>query len=965
VPEGGAQPRPTQLVGGGALARFSSRLGRLSHVYLKDQLTGASEYLRIAGYFRSSIFDLVNEEIESIGKVRVVCNADLDPLDIGAARQAREQMLKERWNDVDDSVESFLRRPRYRRLYEMLKKGNIEIRVVSRADAPFLHGKAGVIRRPDGSATAFMGSLNETREGWSQNYELVWEDSSADGVAWVEEEFEHLWNIGKPLPDAIVDEIGRSARRVEVQLEELGPADVAPAALVESDLYRGGEQLMPWQRAFVGLFLHHREVYGRVRLLLADEVGVGKTLSLAGSALVSALLGDGPVLILCPATLTGQWQMELKDKLNIPSAVWLSSEKAWQIDPDELPLPSAGANAIVKCPRQIAIVSTGMIFRMTEERRLLLSKSHGLVILDEAHRARGGKILGQDERKANNLLTFMVDIARRTRHLLLGTATPIQTDVADLWDLMNILAQGVDFVLGDWMSRWREQSKAVPLINGREKPTDERDAWQWFRNPIPPAKEADVIFGHVRNALSLRDDTFVTDVAFSQVSDEDDFIRSQFEYDVLTDANELGFFQRNNPVVRHVVLRRRQTLEDEGLMPRIAVDVHPMKDQTLPSIFAGVGLQTSANFDVAYEAAEKFTKAFAKRRKSAGLLKNLVRQRLCSSIAAGHTTARRLLEGRQVDQREEDDSQENGGQVDHWEIVDEERQHLQTIVNSLGAPSSDPKLEAVIFYLLERGWLDLGCIVFSQYYDTARWVGDRLTTRLPHETIAVYAGAGRSGLLLDGEWKSIDRDHIKKAVRERRIRLVVATDAACEGLNLQTLGTLVNVDLPWNPSRLEQRIGRIKRFGQRRDRVDVLNLVYHGTVDEKVYETISERMRQRFDIFGSLPDVIEDEWIEDIESLDAKLREFTERKKSANAFDLRYAAGATSDDQRWELCERVLARIDVQKRLSLGWGERGESKQSEGKAPGEKRVSREMPLDESAQRDLGVKEQFVDPSSEA
>ena len=228
-----------------------------------------------------------------------------------------------------------------------MKKGNVEVRVVSRADAPFLHGKAGVIRRPNGSATAFMGSLNETREGWSQNYELVWEDSSADGVTWVEEEFEHLWNIGKPLPDAIVDEIGRSARRIEVQIEELGPADVAPAALVESNLYGGGEQLMPWQRAFVGLFLHHREVYGRARLLLADEVGVGKTLSLAGSALVSALLGDGPVLILCPATLTGQWQMELKDKLNIPSAVWLSSEKAWQIDPDELPLrqrvsPNAG-----------------------------------------------------------------------------------------------------------------------------------------------------------------------------------------------------------------------------------------------------------------------------------------------------------------------------------------------------------------------------------------------------------------------------------------------------------------------------------------------------------------------------------------------------------------------------------------------------------------------------------------------
>ena len=437
----------TEFSGGGRLSRFSSRHERLSHVYLKDRLRGASEYLRIAGYFRSSIFDLVNEEIDSIGKVRVVCNSDLDPQDINAARHAREQLLKERWNEIDDSVESFLRRPRYKRLYDLLKKGNVEIRVVSRADAPFLHGKAGVIRSPDGSATSFMGSLNETREGWSENYEHVWGDTSADGVAWVVEEFEHLWAIGKPLPDAIVDEIGRSARRVEVQLEELEAADIAPAALVESNLYRGGEQLMGWQRAFVGLFLHHRAVYGKVRLLLADEVGVGKTLSLAGSALVSSLLGDGPVLILCPATLTTQWQMELKDKLNIPSAVWLSSQKAWQLDPDELPLPSVGAEGVAKCPRQIAIVSTGLIVHMTEERRLLLTKKFGLLILDEAHRARGSKSKSSDERTANNLLEFMLKAAARAEHVLLGTATPIQTDVADLWDLLKILSQGVDFVL--------------------------------------------------------------------------------------------------------------------------------------------------------------------------------------------------------------------------------------------------------------------------------------------------------------------------------------------------------------------------------------------------------------------------------------------------------------------------------------------------------------------------------------
>lgn len=107
-----------------------------------------------------------------------------------------------------------------------------------------------------------------------------------------------------------------------------------------------------------------------------------------------------------------------------------------------------------------------------------------------------------------------------------------------------------------------------------------------------------------------------------------------------------------------------------------------------------------------------------------------------------------------------------------------------------------------------KTWLDHGCILFSQYYDTARWVGEQLAKNLPNEPLAVYAGVGKSGLLRGGEFAAVEREKMD-AVKRRELRLVVATDAACEGLNLQTLGTLINIDLPWNPSRLEQRLGRI------------------------------------------------------------------------------------------------------------------------------------------------------------
>lgn len=189
---------------------------------------------------------------------------------------------------------------------------------------------------------------------------------------------------------------------------------------------------------------------------------------------------------------------------------------------------------------------------------------------------------------------------------------------------------------------------------------------------------------------------------------------------------------------------------------------------------------------------------------------------------------------------------------------------------------------------------------------------------LTDESIAIYAG--KSGILRGDSFASVERESIKKAVKDRDIRLVIATDAACEGLNLQTLGTLINVDLPWNPSRLQQRLGRIKRFGQARRTVDMLNLVYHDTQDERVYQVISRRLKDKFDIFGGLPDTIEDEWIESVERLETMMDQFIHlRQKARDVFELRYKETIDADKNRWQLCSRVLARKDVVEKLSEAW----------------------------------------------
>jgi hypothetical protein len=84
------------------------------------------------------------------------------------------------------------------------------------------------------------------------------------------------------------------------------------------------------------------------------------------------------------------------------------------------------------------------------------------------------------------------------------------------------------------------------------------------------------------------------------------------------------------------------------------------------------------------------------------------------------------------------------------------------------------------------------------------------TTGDPYlKPVGIYAGGANSGILLAGQFKACHRDDIKAKVKHGEIRLLIGTDAASEGLNLQRLGTLINLDLPWNPTRLEQRKGRI------------------------------------------------------------------------------------------------------------------------------------------------------------
>ena len=127
--------------------------------------------------------------------------------------------------------------------------------------------------------------------------------------------------------------------------------------------------------------------------------------------------------------------------------------------------------------------------------------------------------------------------------------------------------------------------------------------------------------------------------------------------------------------------------------------------------------------------------------------------------------------------------------------------------------------------------------------------------------LGLYAGGDKSGIYKNGVFRKCLKDDIKAMVKARTIKVLVGTDAASEGLNLQTLQTLINVDLPWNPTRLEQRKGRIQRIGQMADTILIYNMRYKDSVEDKVHQKLSDRLQAIYDMFGQIPEVLEDVWV--------------------------------------------------------------------------------------------------------
>jgi hypothetical protein len=246
----------------------------------------------------------------------------------------------------------------------------------------------------------------------------------------------------------------------------------------------------------------------------------------------------------------------------------------------------------------------------------------------------------------------------------------------------------------------------------------------------------------------------------------------------------------------------------------------------------------------------------------------LYRKRLTSSFYAVKESLKRRLDGISItpddlnDLDDADDSIIQGLESYLAQPTDpREIAELEKILGQFENTGEDSKLSNFLIILRQELNQRESAIVFTQYTDTMDYLRDNLY-QIYGNQVACYSGRGGEIYKVPlfkgdlGGFTQISKEKIKSAFRAGEIKVLLCTESACEGLNLQTCSVLLNYDMPWNPMRVEQRIGRIDRIGQLAPTVRIHNFYYDGTVEAKVYRKLRDRIDAFQSVVGNLQPIL-------------------------------------------------------------------------------------------------------------
>jgi superfamily II DNA or RNA helicase len=807
--------------------------------------------------------------------IRLVVNEQLDRLDVealierGDTSSLEKRLLSGLTQPADELVSD-----RLAMLAWLYVEGLLDLRVgLMRHGGDIVHGKFGIAYDEAGDSVVFAGSGNETARGLRGNYEQIEVSISWGGAETVpgfdpdvhatidlprlrnyENEFDLLWRsvhpdvFTLPLPTAVAERLisfaphtAPTVRSDDTRLEQRRLAMLWRWLAEAPYLSHGGAEacdaVMP-----VDLWPHQQHVVadtmsawpdGRI---LCDEVGMGKTLE-AIAVLRRLLSGRGVAraLLLVPAGLLEQWQGELREKGGLLVARLEGSTRLVQPDGTEQRV-SGLSEALTE---RVLLMSREAARSLANRPTLLAAEPWDLVVLDESHAARRAK---PEERQFNtpNLLLGLVRSLRASGtagSILLLSATPMQTCPWEPWDLLDVLGEG-----NPWFAEFSDirafYGTAAALADGDIDQRQARLAAELIDSDEQFEPITQVIAGLPAGVSTW------TAIGFPRPGDR---------------LRIADWMRRNSPLARRMHRNTRATLRryhEMGLLdtvpPRRSIDDirYDYEDQAERDLYDAIDGYIERRFKLLQHdpPGKGFVLTIYRRRASSSPLA------FVRSLSKRREQLERVVQNQATDQFLDDD---NASSVDLDDLDDsigfipaslpssaenaeDEIREINALLEGMAAlNNTDTKRDVFVRELRKVTDEGRAVLVFTTYTDTMEYLRDLLMP-LYGDQLACYSGAG--GQLLEySTWASVSKTAITDALQDGSVCVLLCTDAASEGLNLQAASALINYDLPWNPSKVEQRIGRIDRIGQAQPIVRVINLYLRHSVDDDVYLVLRSR----------------------------------------------------------------------------------------------------------------------------
>ncbi len=578
------------------------------------------------------------------------------------------------------------------------------------------------------------------------------------------------------------------------------------------------------------------------RLLIADEVGVGKTIE-AGLILrelqTRQRLGNTDnVLIVCPKALVSKWKREMErfDEKFVPlTSGTLSycleethSDGAW---------PSEHSRAIVHLELLRMDKYRGRLDRLEPRPRF------GLIIVDEAHHLRN---IGTS---SHELARLLCDISEAVIFL---SATPLHLGNHNLYTLLNLLRP--DLFLDQTV----------------------------FNEMVEPNKHLNRAIRHIRNcapintwvseALSALQDAATTNWGRLVLSQDPRFMQW---YQKLTDSTKLFDADRISCIrdleevhsLAHIMNRTRRR------------DIGKFTLREPQSIRVPFTPEQQEFYEALLEFRQEMLLLEYEPQVIRLILDTLERQVSSCLPALIPTLNGFLYTGKFNSVMVSDDTEMEEQELNLPQPLIEKAAQLRQLAINL--PPDDPKLDQLLRIIRETLEAEGPgkVLVFSFFLHTLSYLEQQLKTNDYRVSV------------ITGKIPDYEREQLRNRFRLTRndskaIDILLSSEVGCEGLDYEFCDRLVNYDIPWNPMRIEQRIGRIDRYGQKSEKVLIFNFVTPGTVEERIFYRCFERLGIFENTIGDLEEVL-GEFVQDITrvALDPKLSPEQAEKKAKQMAD--------------------------------------------------------------------------------